>query len=114
MEFTIKQINELITGVELAVELPSHDNAFRRFITVLGIVKDKIINEEKRNTTAFFVRDYEVKSTVIENDLDDCDADYRNSTTETLVGIKKLQEYLLQKTNDLSAFVPIWESNATI
>ena len=114
MKFTTKQINELITGIQLAAELPAADTDYRRFITIIGGTKDKTINSGKLNTTVFCVRDYEVKRIVIEDDLDDSDSDYRNKTEIMVVGIEELHNYLIYRITDFSAFVPIWESDATL
>lgn len=73
MRLSTKQINELITGVQLALELKPTRLGQRHFISVAAydnseLRPDKIINDEKKNNLLFWIRDYEVPIEYIEND----------------------------------------------
>lgn len=123
MELSIKQINELITGIILSAEISSSSPKFRHFVSVGGYIEvgrgkktlDRFINDEKIRTTFFWIRDYEVPKIYIENDLEIPDDQIINHIyTESIIGINSLQEDLKKHISDFSLLVPHWETDAPI
>ena len=123
MELSMKQINDLITGVHLSAEIAASSPGLRHFVTVAGYAEkdgrkkqlDKYISAEKRETTVFLIRDYEVPKEYIENDWEIPDRDIKNEVyIEGIVGIENIQKELTERISDLSLLVPHWECAAPI
>lgn len=123
MELSIKQINELITGVMLSAEIASSSADLRHFVSVRGYIEtergaqmlDKIINDKKRETTLFFIRDYEVPMEYIENDWEiPDDKIFNNFFVTGIVGIENVQKELKEHISDLSLLEPHWKCAAPI
>ena len=123
MDFSTKQINELITGVQLSAEIQSSSPELRRFISVCGYANkghhgkrlDKIINNEKLATTAFWIQDYEVSIEYIEKDWEIPDNEIVNNYyLSDIIGIENLKEELLKRISDLSILIPHWKCDAPL
>lgn len=121
MELSRKQINELITGVQLSAEIPSSLPELRHFVSVRGYIEtecgiellDKTISEDKIETTNFWIRDYEVPNEYIENDWEIPDDKILNYIyIKGIVGIENVQKELRKHISDLSLFVPHWKCDA--
>ena len=119
MEFDVKQINELLTGIVLACELKSDKSELRRFITVKSFNVDsndrlmpwdkKIKSADEGNYALFVVHSYSVSAKYIELDYDiddDCLED--NIVIDDIVGLDKLYEVLSEHLDDLSVLIPQW------
>ncbi len=123
MELSRKQINELITGIQLSAEISSSSSELRHFISVKGYIEtdcgiellDKNINEDKIETAVFWIRDYEVPNEYIENDWEIPDNKILNYICmKGIVGIENVQKALKEHISDLSLLVPHWQSDAPI
>ena len=123
MELSRKQINELITGVQLSAEISSSSYELRHFVSVRGYVEtdrgmkmlDKNISEDKIETTMFFIRDYEVPKEYIENDLEIPDDKIMdNIFIKGIVGIENIQKKLKEHISDFSLLEPHWKSDAPL
>ena len=123
MELSIKQINELITGVQLSAEISSSSSDLRHFVSVRGYVEtqrgiellDKIINEDKLKTTVFWIRDYEIPTDYIENDWEIPDDKIMNYIfIKGIVGIENVQKELKKHIYDLSLLEPHWKCDAPL
>ena len=123
MELSRKQINELITGVQLSAEIPSSLPELRHFVSVRGYIEtkcgiellDKTISEDKIETTNFWIRDYEVPNEYIENDWVIPDDKILNYIyIKGIVGIENVQKELRKHISDLSLFVPHWKCDAPL
>lgn len=123
MHFSRKQINELITGIQLSAEIPSSSPALRHFVSVCGYADtgrdirplDRIINEDKIETAAFWIRDYEVPDEYIQNDWEIPDNEIVNDIfISGIVGIERVQTELKKHMSDLSLLLPHWESDAPL
>lgn len=123
MEFSRKQINELITGVLLSAEISPSSSELRHFVSVRGYIEtergkrllDKFIGEDKQETIVFFIRDYEVPKEYIENDWEIPDNKILNNIyIEGIVGIENVQKELKEHISDLSLLEPHWKCAASI
>lgn len=123
MELSRKQINELITGVQLSAEISSSSPELRHFVSVRGYIEtergiellDKYINDNKIETTVFWVRDYEVSKEYIENDWEIPDDQILNYTyIKGIVGIESVQNVLKEHISDISLLEPHWKSDAPL
>jgi len=123
MELSRKQINELITGVQLSAEIPSSLPELRHFVSVRGYIEtkcgiellDKTISEDKIETTNFWIRDYEVPNEYIENDWEIPDDKILNYIyIKGIVGIENVQKELRKHISALSLFVPHWKCDAPL
>lgn len=74
-----QQINNLITGREMAAELPASKDGFRRFLIILPLemgkygkftAVSKVLSRSKYETVYFWVRVYELPSEYIEKQWD--------------------------------------------
>ena len=74
-----QQINNLITGSEMAAELPASKDEFRRFLTILPLemgkygkftAVSKVLSRSKYETVYFWVRIYELPAEYIEKQWD--------------------------------------------
>ena len=79
MILTQQQINNLITGREMTVELPASKKGLRRFMQINGyergdggelVVASKVVKRSKYETVFFWVRVYELTEEYIENHWD--------------------------------------------
>ena len=121
MTLTQKQINDLITGISLAAELPAVSPQNRRFVNVMAyeinergrIVRpDKILDSSKIGTLHFYLRDYEVPAQYIENDQDIPDGDITyHLDDDNIMGISDLERRLSALIPDFSVLVPEWETD---
>lgn len=121
MSMTQKQINDLITGTELAAELPSVSPQNRRFVKIIPYElnergkaerPDKILDSRKKDTVRFRLCDHEYPSYYIENDLEIYDGDVvRHTDEDDLIGIAELEERLSAILSDFSILVPAWETD---
>ena len=123
MELSRKQINELITGVQLSTEIPSSSPELRHFVSVRGYIEtergielpDKNISENKIETTVFWIRDYEVSKEYIENDWEIPDEQILNYIyIKGIVGIENVQKELKEQISDLSLLEPHWKCDAPL
>lgn len=123
MELSRKQINELITGVQLSTEIPSSSFELRHFVSVRGYIEtergielpDKNISENKIETTVFWIRDYEVSKEYIENDWEIPDEQILNYIyIKGIVGIENVQKELKEHISDLSLLEPHWKCDAPL
>ena len=123
MELSRKQINELITGVQLSTEIPSSSPELRHFVSVRGYIEtergielpDKNISENKIETTVFWIRDYEVSKEYIENDWEIPDEQILNYIyIKGIVGIENVQKELKEHIPDLSLLEPHWKCDAPL
>ena len=123
MELSRKQINELITGVQLSTEIPSSSPELRHFVSVRGYIEtergielpDKNISENKIETTVFWIRDYEVSKEYIENDWEIPDEQILNYIyIKGIVGIENVQKELNEHISDLSLLEPHWKCDAPL
>ena len=124
MELSLKQINELLTGVVLAQELRPVSDGTRRFITVRSFEKtengirpwNKNLPSEADLTNAVFcVRVYSLRKELIEADLD---LDERDTSEhifiENIKTIHDLYKLLPEYLNDPGGLVPQWECDNPI
>ncbi len=123
MELSRKQINELITGVQLSAEILSSSSELRHFVSVRGYIEtdcgikllDKIISEDKIETTVFWIRNYEVPKEYIENDWEIPDDEIMNYIyIKGIVGIENVQKELKKHISDLSLLKPHWKCDAPL
>ena len=122
-EFSRKQINDLITGVQLSAEIPSSSPELRHFVSVRGYTQtehgtelpDRIIDEDKIETLVFWLRDYEIPGEYIENDWDIPDNEIRNDTfIKGIIGIENLRKELERRIPYLSLLEPHWKCDAPL
>ena len=119
MNLSLQQINNLITGIGLAAELPASAPELRRFVEIHGYELDeqgnpkrlaKVIRQDKKSTTWFQICDYEIEASYIENHWDaDKDACVSYTCISNLRGISKAETELSRHLSDFSLLVPEWD-----
>ena len=116
----MKQINNLCTGVKLAVELKSEEDKLRKFLTVQGyrynadgqvIRLEKVLNRPDFLDTIYFeVRCYELSVDYYTNNWDVTEDDLASEVyLDDIKGIKALEIVLSDYIQDYSVLRPEWE-----
>ena len=118
MNLSLQQVNNLITGIGLAAELPASAPELRRFIDIHGYELDdqgipqqlsKFIHQDKKDTALFQIREYEIEASYIENHWDaDKDACVSYTCISNLRGISEAEAELSRHLSDFSLLVPEW------
>ena len=118
MHLSLQQVNDLITGIGLAAELPASAPELRRFIDIHGYELDdqgipqqlsKFIHQDKKDTALFQICDYEIEASYIENHWDaDKDACVSYTCISNLRGISEAEAELSKHLSDFSLLVPEW------
>lgn len=124
MKLSIEQINHLITGSKLAVELRPTEPQLRHFVTVFGYEKSadghfrglsRIICSKKMETTYFQIRDYEIPEEYYENGLEVSDSILKNDRiTDDIIGISHLERELDRYLDNPGLLVPEWRCDNLI
>jgi hypothetical protein len=117
--FSVKQLNNLLIGTSLAVEIPSSSEELRAFIVVSSTVskRDKGYNylNKKNKDIEYCYRKYEIPKEYIENDWDVSDDELINSIHITgIKNIKELEEKLCNYIEDLSVLEGEWKCDNPI
>lgn len=118
MKLSIKQINNLCTGVKLATELETNNINFRKFLTIQGYMYDvngkisglkKVINSDILDKIYFELRCYEIAKEYISNNLDVTEDILKNEVyMDNIKGIIALQNMLHNYIEDYSLLKPEW------
>ena len=124
MNLSLQQVNNLITGIGLAAELPASAPELRRFVDIHGYELDdqgiskqlsKFICQDKKDTTLFQIRDYEIEASYIENHWDaDKDACASYTCISNLRGISEAEAELSKHLSDFSILLPEWNCDNPI
>lgn len=119
MNLSLQQVNDLITGIGLAAELPASAPELRRFVEIHGYELDeqgipqqlsKFIRQDKKDTVLFIIHDYEIEASYIENHWDaDKDACASYTCISNLRGISEAEAELSRHLSDFSLLVPEWD-----
>ena len=115
----MKQVNELLTGVILACELPSDSPEIRMFLTVQSFKKgvdgerirwNKIIKSYNMgNDSIFILHRYSLLSEYIELNYDIHDNDLTEDVVlDNIIGWDRLYEELSKIIDDLGLLRPQW------
>lgn len=116
MELSIKQKNELFTGIVLAQELEATLEQTRRFIVVKSfeICDNKIKPWSKTIPTSyddlnavFVVKVYSIKSEYIDLDVDERDCS-EYECIDNIYSFETLYEVLRKYIGDFSGLIPQW------
>ena len=118
MGLNIKQINDLCTGVKLAIELKASELNLRKFLTIqsyiyndkgYAIKPDKYLKTNKINEIFFEVRIYELSIEYYINEWDVTEDDLVNEIyIDDIEGIEKLEVILNKYITDYSELKPEW------
>ncbi|GFI05057.1 hypothetical protein IMSAGC005_03911 [Lachnospiraceae bacterium] len=118
MGFSIKQKNNLCTGIKLAAELESSEANLRKFITVHGYVYDEfgkrkkmknILNANISNQIFFELYCYEIPVEYYINKWDVTEDDLLNAVCKNdIKGIQELEMELQNYIQDFSVLEPEW------
>ncbi|MDE7284006.1 MAG: hypothetical protein K2N85_10565 [Lachnospiraceae bacterium] len=120
LQLGMKQINNLCTGVKLAVELKSEEDNLRKFLTVQGyrynadgqvIRLEKVLNKPDFLDTIYFeVRCYELSVDFYTNHWDVTEDDLASEVyLDDIKGVKELEKVLSDYIQDYSVLRPEWE-----
>lgn len=117
-EFDLKQINNLLTGIILACELPTQDETNRRFITVHSFEYNsngellcwdkKIKSQQEGNYALFRIHVYTVPSEYIQKDYDILEDELMENKLIEVIGWQELYDNLSIYVKELNKFVPQW------
>lgn len=118
MEFNIKQVNNLLTGVTLACELDSDTTEIRKFLTVSSFNKkadgkaipwDNTIKSYDTGDNAIFkIHYYSLSESDMEYDINNNDL-IDNVVINDIHGWEQLYKELLKIVDDLEMLVPEWQ-----
>lgn len=118
MELNIKQKNNLLTGVKLAVELEASETGLKRFITVFGYLYNEehkfqeltnVIKTGLDEEVYFEIRCYEIPVEYYDNHWDVTDDILINDELiDDIKGIKALENELKNYIDDFSILKPEW------
>ncbi len=123
MHLSIKQRNNLCTGVKLAAELVASDRNLRKFLTVQGYTYDrgKLISLRKNIDTVvhdkiyFELRCYELPIMYFEEKLDVTEDDLINESYKyNIKGFEELENILSSFVKDFSILTPEWNCDNLI
>lgn len=124
MKLSVEQINELITGCKLAVELKPTEPGLRHFMTVWGYEisaegrfkeLSRTICSKKMKNTYFQIRDYEIPKEYYYNGLEISDLILKNDRiTNGIVGIFNLEKELDHYFSDPELLMPEWRCDNLI
>lgn len=119
MKFSIKQRNDLYTGVQLEAELLSSKDDLRKFICVIGYnvddngeyhLLDKYLNS--KNNIIFEIDCYEIPIEYFKNNWEVSSNTLKNRfQVEKISSIEDLEKELSKYIDDFSSFVPSWDSD---
>ena len=119
MNLSLQQVNNLITGIGLASELPASAPELRRFVDIHGYELDdqgipqqlsKFIHQDKKDTALFQICDYEIEASYLENHWDaDKDACVSYTCISNLRGISEAEAELSKHLYDFSILLPEWD-----
>ncbi|WP_346755251.1 hypothetical protein [Splendidivirga corallicola] len=116
---SVKQVNNLITGTSLSIELPSSSENLRAFLTIYSYMRSsdggiagsrvsKVLNSNKEGLR-FSFRKYEIDKSYIENDWDIAPEDLANSILKTdIESIEDLEKELSEFLDDFSELDVEW------
>lgn len=118
MKLNIKQINDLCTGVKLAIELKSSNDKVKKFLTIEGysynfnneyIELDKFITNKNLDNIYFELKIYEISKNLDVNSWDITEDNLENKIFKRdIKGIKKLEIILSNYIKDFSILKPEW------
>lgn len=117
LRLSVKQRNNLCTGVRLAAELVASEKSLRKFLTVQGYTynKGKIIKLSKTINAAvydkiyFELHCYELPVKYLEEKIDFTEDDLINEIyKENIKGFEELENILSNYIQDFSILTPEW------
>lgn len=118
MKLSIRQINNLCTGIKLAAELKSENPKSRKFITVHGysyneegkrIKLTNVLNNDVLNHIFFELHYYEIPLEYYINRWDVTEDDLLNAVyKDDIKGIRELEAELPNYIQDFSILKPEW------
>ncbi|MGE7943692.1 hypothetical protein ACQKNB_16565 [Lysinibacillus xylanilyticus] len=118
MSLDVKQKNNLMTGVKLAIELDSSASKLRKFLTIQGYCYDeeghykslsKVIKNGLESDIIFEIRCYEIPIEYFQNNWDIVDDELINDVRiDNVKGFDSLEKNLQVFLNDLRGLKPEW------
>lgn len=118
MSLDVKQKNNLMAGVKLAIELDSSASKLRKFLTILGYCYDeeghykslsKVIKNGLESDIIFEIRCYEIPIEYFQNNWDIVDDELVNDVRiDNVKGFDSLEKNLQVFLNDLRGLKPEW------
>lgn len=118
MSLDVKQKNNLMTGVKLAIELDSSASKLRKFLTIQGYCYDvewhykslsKVIKNSLESDIIFEIRCYEIPIEYFQNNWDIVDDELVNDVRiDNVKGFDSLEKNLQVFLNDLRGLKPEW------
>lgn len=119
VNLTMKQKNELITGIALAAELPASSSKYKKYLTVCGyqldvsgkkMRMDKFLNSTPNRGIRFRLHCYELPIEYIENDWWIGQEELINRICiDEIEGIENLEHELSKFLKDFSKLLPEWK-----
>lgn len=110
LKFDIKQINNLIAGNTLALEIHSSSEERRAFVVVSAVEGGGKLNTSDTSNIKYWLRKYEVPVEYHENDWDVSDDELINSIhVEGISGLENLEKELSKYLSDFSKMDVEWK-----
>ncbi|SHF42271.1 hypothetical protein SAMN05444392_12420 [Seinonella peptonophila] len=112
-KFDLIQINKLLTGNALSIEIKSTSKKRRAFIKIKAYVPNgkmsKFLNADKSNVR-FLFRKYEIETKYIENDLDVSEEElYDAIFINNIQSLNELEKEVSKYIDDFSNFDNEWK-----
>lgn len=117
--FSLKQKNQLITGVVLVAELEATSADRRKFLSIFGyeydnsgrqIEVDNVIRRDKENTIFFQLRSYEIPKEYKEDNWDITEDILINDKKDRdIKGIEVIEKEVGKILKDFNKLIPEWE-----
>jgi hypothetical protein len=123
-KLNLKQINNLITGNRLSVEIKSTTINTRLFLVVGSYVRNergvavrmsKILNDKNKDNAVYYFRRYEINKDYIDNNLDVSEDELINSVyINNIKNIEQLENELSKYLDNYSALDVEWKCDNPI
>ncbi|TYA11221.1 hypothetical protein FRY98_18805 [Paenibacillus faecis] len=115
LKFDTKQINNLIAGNTLALEIPSSSEERRAFVVVSAVEGGGKLNTSDTSKMKYWLRKYEVSNEYLENDWDVSDDELINSIhIIDILGLENLEKELSKYLSDISKMDVEWKCDNPI
>lgn len=110
LNFDTKQINNLIAGNTLALEILSSSEERRAFVVVSAVEGGGKLNTSDTSKMKYWFRKYEVPIEYLENNWDVSDDELVNSVhIKEILGLENLEKELSKHISDFSKMDVEWK-----
>lgn len=110
MKLDIRQMNNLIIGNSIAVEIASTSDSRRAFVVASAVGRGGSLNTTDASEMTYWLRKYEVPIEYLENDWDISDDELVNSVhVQGILGLENLEKELSNYLSDFTKLDVEWK-----